>query len=216
MAAPKIPRQVKSRMVKDNILATATMLIREHGYEFVTVSNVCQAAGVSTGSFYHHFENKDQLLAYYLVAAFEKQAQEFTSFPDDNVVANIVRCYDLYADFLLEQGFEFVKNYYTTQNKSLSTDSAKDADIKVAVPILDKTVELISDAVRSGDMAAEVDADELGEDLCLLEKGVIFDWCLCDGRHDLKEKSRRIMKIYLHSFMTPHYFERFPETYSVK
>lgn len=216
MTEPKIPRQVKSRMVKDNILAAATQLIREHGYEFVTVSNVCQAAGVSTGSFYHHFANKDELLAYYLIAGFEKHIQEFSSFPTDDVVNNVLRCYELYVDFMQEQGVDFVKNYYTTQNKSLDTYNATNSrtNIKVALPILDKTIELMQAAVQSGELSAGVQAVELGEDLCMIEKGAIFDWCLSDGAYDLKQRSRRIMKDYLHRFLTPLYFERWPETYA--
>ena len=61
-AEPKIPRQVKSKMVKEKICAAATDLIKSHGYEYVTVNNVCNAAEVSVGSFYHHFTNKMTLL----------------------------------------------------------------------------------------------------------------------------------------------------------
>lgn len=211
MAAPKIPRQVKSRMVKDHILETASRLIRDHGYEFVTVSNVCQAAGVSTGSFYHHFSNKDQLLAYYLIAGFEKHIEEFTAFSEDgDVVDNVLGCYALYVDFMQEQGLEFIKNYYTTQNKSLDTYSPASGNVKVTLPIMDRTIELMQAAVNYGDLNA--DAKRLGEDLCVMEKGIIFDWCLCDGAYDLKAESRRIMGNYLRAFLTPQYFERYPGT----
>lgn len=106
-AEPKIPRQIKSKTVKEKICATATDLIKSHGYGYVTVSNVCNAAEVSVGSFYHHFTNKDDLLGYYLTAAFENYAAEFENISGDDVVSNVVRCFGLYIDFLLEQGLEF-------------------------------------------------------------------------------------------------------------
>ena len=105
-AEPKSPRQIKSKMVKEKICAAATDLIKSHGYEYVTVSNVCNAAEVSVGSFYHHFTNKDDLLGYYLTAAFENYAAEFENISGDDVVSNVVRCFGLYIDFLLEQGLE--------------------------------------------------------------------------------------------------------------
>ena len=206
MTDPKIPRRVKSRMVKDRILETATKLIREHGYECVTVHNVCQAAEVSVGSFYHHFENKDQLLAYYLVAAFEERAQKFSEVSDDDVVHAVIQCYHLYDDFLLDQGFDFVKNYYTTQNKGL--DTSKRNDSTVTVPIMDKTISLMAKAVEAGDMLPETDAAQLGEDLCRLEKGVVFDWCLCDAGYDLKAQTQHMMETYLRAFLTPQYWSK--------
>ena len=35
-AEPKIPRQIKSKMVKEKICAAATDLIKSNGYEYVT------------------------------------------------------------------------------------------------------------------------------------------------------------------------------------
>ncbi len=71
----KTPRQIKTQLVKENILKATTQLIKKYGIEFVTVSNICKAANVSTGSFYHHFGNKDELLAYYLIEAFKDHFQ---------------------------------------------------------------------------------------------------------------------------------------------
>lgn len=214
-AEPKIPRQVKSRMVKDSILDAATELIKTNGYEYVTVNNVCSLAGVSVGSFYHHFENKDELLAYYLTAAFEKHATEYDEMHGDDVVANVLNCYSLYADFIIDQGVEFTKNYYTTKNKSLgrtqfNTVSRK----KVSLPILEKTIELLADGVKNGYLLPLTNSEELGEDLCTIEKGTIFDWAICDGAYNLVTATHRLLKSHLRAYVTEKYLEQFPETYA--
>ncbi len=36
-------------------------LIRQHGYSATSVEQICQAAGVSKGAFFHHFRNKEAL-----------------------------------------------------------------------------------------------------------------------------------------------------------
>ena len=53
---------------KSALSEKAVELFREKGYENVSVSMVCKACGVTSGSFYHHFSTKEDLLSYYLNA----------------------------------------------------------------------------------------------------------------------------------------------------
>ena len=46
---------------RDRILAAATDLFLAAGVENVSVAEVCRAAGVSNGSFFHHFPSKEEL-----------------------------------------------------------------------------------------------------------------------------------------------------------
>jgi len=46
---------------RDRILAAATELFLAEGVEAVSVAEICRAAGVSNGSFFHHFPSKDGL-----------------------------------------------------------------------------------------------------------------------------------------------------------
>ncbi|QGZ96408.1 TetR/AcrR family transcriptional regulator [Terricaulis silvestris] len=46
---------------RDRILAAAIELFLAQGVEGVSVAEVCRAAGVSNGSFFHHFPSKDEL-----------------------------------------------------------------------------------------------------------------------------------------------------------
>ncbi len=46
---------------KAKLLDAAVDVIRAKGYTATTVEDICQAAGVTKGSFFHHFETKEQL-----------------------------------------------------------------------------------------------------------------------------------------------------------
>lgn len=46
----------------EQILECALGLFFQLGYEATSIPQICNAAGVTKGAFYHHFESKDQLL----------------------------------------------------------------------------------------------------------------------------------------------------------
>lgn len=46
---------------RDRILAAATELFAANGEESVSVADICREAGVSNGSFFHHFPSKNEL-----------------------------------------------------------------------------------------------------------------------------------------------------------
>ena len=46
---------------KTKLLDAALRVIRTKGYEATTVDEVCESAGLTKGSFFHHFESKEDL-----------------------------------------------------------------------------------------------------------------------------------------------------------
>jgi AcrR family transcriptional regulator len=62
-AAPrKRPAQRRSAETVDRILDAAARLFDERGYRGTTTNHVAEAAGISVGSLYQYFPNKDSLL----------------------------------------------------------------------------------------------------------------------------------------------------------
>jgi TetR/AcrR family transcriptional repressor of nem operon len=58
--------RVSREQVTENrraILAAASRLFRERGFEAVTVAEIMQAAGLTHGGFYGYFKSKDELIA---------------------------------------------------------------------------------------------------------------------------------------------------------
>ncbi len=46
---------------REKLLDAALLVIRSKGYSATTVDDLCHAAGVTKGAFFHHFETKEQL-----------------------------------------------------------------------------------------------------------------------------------------------------------
>ena len=52
---------VESATTKTKLLDAATRLVREKGFSATSVDDLCKAAGVTKGAFFHHFASKDAL-----------------------------------------------------------------------------------------------------------------------------------------------------------
>ena len=60
--ARKTPRQARSRATVDALLEATTRVLAEQGYERTTTNRIAQVAGVSVGSLYQYFPNKDAII----------------------------------------------------------------------------------------------------------------------------------------------------------
>lgn len=68
------PRRLKPG-ARENLLDASFRLVRERGYSGTSVDELCAAAGVSKGAFFHHFESKDALA----VAALDRWSEVSTA-----------------------------------------------------------------------------------------------------------------------------------------
>jgi AcrR family transcriptional regulator len=59
----KLPEQDRSRATVDTLVDAAARILVKHGYDAFTTNRVAEAAGVSIGSLYQYFPNKDALLS---------------------------------------------------------------------------------------------------------------------------------------------------------
>jgi AcrR family transcriptional regulator len=63
MATPRRTRpvQARSKLMVERILAAATQVLASHGYGQMSTNRVAEAAGVSVGSLYRYFSDKDEI-----------------------------------------------------------------------------------------------------------------------------------------------------------
>src|SRR4051794_12983052 len=58
----KTPRQERSRQMVERILDAATRVLSERGYDGASTNHIAGTAGISNGSLYQYFPNKDAIV----------------------------------------------------------------------------------------------------------------------------------------------------------
>jgi len=94
---------------KQNLIDTALELIWTHSYGSVSVDDICKAAGVKKGSFYHFFPSKVDLA----IAAMEESFAEMKPLYDGIFSADTppVQRFERMADFILTKQIEAAQKY---------------------------------------------------------------------------------------------------------
>ena len=186
-------QQIKSKETKDKIFNAAKNILQRGGYESLSIKNICEEAGVSNGSFYHHFKTKDDLLSYYI----EEQpsiSPELLELPQntDEAKEAIVGIYLNYVKYCRELGVEFIANYYTPKNQALNPD------IRTERPYPILTVEnYLRKAIDAGILNPTLPLNNILTDIRMLVIGNVFEWCLHDGNNDFEGNIRRSLGKYL-------------------
>ena len=164
-------QQQKSRETKEKIFQAAKRILQKKGYEELSIKNICEEAGVSNGSFYHHFKTKDDLLSYYI----EDQPQidpNLLELPDSvaGVREGIIQVYMNYVRYCQELGVEFMAEYYDTKNQALN------ASIRTERPYPIVTVQTyVEKAVEAGIVRLNEEIDEFTTDIRMIVIGNDFE-----------------------------------------
>ena len=74
----RAPKQGRSRQSFERIIEATIDLLRERPYDQITLAEICQRAGVSTGALYGRVTGKDELLRAVQVRFLERLGEQFT------------------------------------------------------------------------------------------------------------------------------------------
>lgn len=192
---PLSKQQQKSKNTKERIFHAAKTILQRSGYEELSIKNICEEAGVSNGSFYHHFKTKDDLLSYYI----EDQPSinpDLLDMPRNAGEAKvaIIHVYLNYVEYCEDLGVEFMSGYYNPRNQALNPTIRTERPY----PIVTVT-HYIERAIAAGIVTCGIGLKDFTTDIRMIVIGNVFEWCLRNGETDFKGNMRRSLEKYLDS-----------------
>ncbi|MBQ7123329.1 MAG: TetR/AcrR family transcriptional regulator [Oscillospiraceae bacterium] len=187
-----------SRNTKSKIVSAAWRLFYEQGYDDTTIEDIIEESGTSKGSFYHYFAGKDALLSS-LSILFDEKYEEIEEKIDSEMSAFDKLMYyneELFAMIENRVSIDLLARLYSSQLITKSEKHLLDRN-RIYYKLLRQTV---VSGQEKGELRSDVSANEIVKAYALCERGLLYDWCICNGEYALKEYSKRMMPIFMSEF----------------
>ncbi len=188
----------KKRNTKGKIISAAWKLFYEHGYDDTTVDDIVEESETSKGSFYHYFSGKDALLSSLSYLFDEKYEEISEELPENLNTVGILLYLNQKLFFMIENEItvDLLSRLFSSQLVTRGNRHLLDQD-RTYYKLLRK---IILAGQERGDLRDDVSVNEIIKAYAIMERGLMYDWCLCNGNYSLAQYSLGIMTNFLSSY----------------
>ena len=185
----------KDRNTKGKIIVAAWKLFYEVGYDNTTVEEIIAESGTSKGSFYHYFGGKDALLSSLSYLFDEKYEELLADIPPDMNAFDKLVYFNAELFGMIENGIsiELLAQLLSTQLVTKAEKHLLDRN-RTYYKVIRQTV---IDGQQRGELSGEFSANEIVKAYAMLERAMMYDWCICNGEYSLKRYSMQMMPMFL-------------------
>jgi AcrR family transcriptional regulator len=144
---------------REELLAIAARLFAEQGFRGTTVRDIADAAGILSGSLYHHFDSKEAMVDEVLRTFQERLFAEYDAVlaSDDDARTKIERAVRLSFRTIHEHGHEVA--IFQNEADHLGTMERFDYLAERAAQSRQVWTTLLAEGVRSGALRADLDVE---------------------------------------------------------
>ena len=180
------------------ITDTAIELFKEKGYENTTVTDICKTSGITKGTFYYHFPNKDEITREFyeqiyqdfqdvffdimIIPDAKEQLWKVYEFSIDRTIALTPQV--LYALLMsdIQRGFDFFTPY-----GSISNNTNRSKQLKLQIEIVKRG--------QSLGQIKEGDAEMMVRTYISALMGIAIAWGRSNGAFDEKAELKKAFDI---------------------
>lgn len=193
-------RQEQAADTKRKLYESAGMLFVQYDFDDVSVDAIVEAAGVSKGTFYVHFDSKDALIASFLSDYISQvdtaYKSHIDSFPAETKSADmLLSLIGKIADMLTDTiGYNRMKIVYKVQlTNAINMEAVKgyNRDLyKIFATVLGRGIE-------QGEFHSHLSLDALTKHFMIAIRGLCYEWCIRYPDFNLKEEAMAHFNILL-------------------
>ena len=191
-------RKEQAQQTEQAILQAAMELSRHKSFDKVSVRDICQKAGITTGAFYHHFKSKDEMLLRGFSPLDHFMEQALTAYPDDSPRQRLWRLASTHAAFMESLGWGLVPRFHQQRLGAPPSHSIDPHRF---------TYRAMLDCLR------QIQAEEGGLPVPTPEwladflfrhfRGVVIDWIIHQGSYPLLSRLEQDYNLFSRIFQTP-------------
>lgn len=187
-----------ARNTKGRIVDAAWSLFYEKGYEGTTIEEIVERSETSKGSFYHYFDSKDALLSslsYLFDAKYEQLMQDMD--PEMNSFDKLMYLnHELFLMIENSVPMDLLAQMYSSQlitygDRNLLNQS------RTYYRVLRR---IVIEGQNRGQLRTDVSVNEIIKAYAMLERAMIYDWCICNGDYSLYQYSGTELPLFLRAY----------------
>ena len=186
-------KKEQAEKTKAKLFETAVGLFKEFGYENVTVSQICREAGVAKGTFYVHYQAKEDIVkdSYYADMG-DFVIDAYDAWRGANPSATIK---EKVFDFLLTElkfsakaGLELTCRAFVINLSECIHEKSRHFERRAFSKVLK---DLLLEGIAANTFCPERTVDELFLYLESFVRGLMASWCFANGEFDIIEQGER-------------------------
>jgi TetR/AcrR family fatty acid metabolism transcriptional regulator len=183
-------RKLRAIKTKNKIVEKALPMIREKGFANVTVEDICLAAGVAKGTFYHYFESKEKVFGNTGIILDDLQLDNLLNNEQMSSLDKIYYIVDAYMHFVNSQGIDITRLLFKAflDGSNIYTNETTGINILVNV---------VNEGIERKEFNPDLTAQEIVDLVLSYTMGLIVYWCNSNDSYDLESKSHNLIKKWL-------------------
>lgn len=191
-------QQLKKEATKEMILKNAEELFSEKGYDKTTINEIVEKSNLAKGTFYYHFETKEDLIVALSYKEFHENFENFKdSFSENTSGIEILNSFiEKMCQWCIDnpQKLKIILSQRLDLQSRLKTKKMKSSSTFVFSYI-------ISIGQKQGIITGDISSEELGAMLSMMIAQAQIRWIASEGNLDLEKNFKNCLTIFLNGAM---------------
>ena len=190
---------------KKRLYESAEKLFIKYNYADVSVEAITEAAGVTKGTFYVHYDSKDELYISLFTDYAARIDTEYKAFfenlqsdisASDALLALVEKIVDVNVGAV---GYDKMKTFYVLQlSRAVSTESVNGSNRELYTIFED----LLNRGMQQGEFKKSLSLETLTRQVVMAIRGLTYEWCIRYPDFNFKEEVLLYFKLLLNGIKT--------------
>ena len=186
--------ELEPELVLKAIYNAATDAIDAHGVENITIRDVCQRAGISTGKFYHFYPTKQHLLNRMIDHMENYYRDEVVPALHGDPLEKLDQLILSYIKRITRRGLGYARrNIVFANDGGLSIKNLQDQYRWQAF------LTVVTEGQKQGLIKTDVNGNTLVSLIFTFMQGLTIQWCQTDGEEDIFLFLNRLQPVFIDS-----------------
>ena len=163
-------RQIAAAATRKKLIETTDQLIREKGYESISVEDITQASGVAKGTFYNYFKKKEDIIQALTQSHLSDLTAQIPKLGNEDPQVSVRHYLNAYLQVVVDSEVELARQWVRyivepTNHQKWEFD-------------LNSLQQLLRNLVQEGRLSNQTPVAQLAQLLTTEIYGLVFSWCI--------------------------------------